>query len=190
MEDFNEDVATCVKHLKEGKIILYPTDTVWGLGCDALNDEAVKSIIQLKNRSANKSFVILMEHYDQISLYASPPSEELLLFRKKSSRPVTFILDKAKNLSPHVISDDRSIAVRIPEDAFCLALLRAFGGPIVSTSANLSNMGTPSNFASIEEQIKKGADYTVLHRQSDQNEGLSSRIIRQGKDGTIEILRD
>lgn len=190
MQDFDQDVASCAKHLNEGRIILYPTDTVWGLGCDARNDEAVNGIIRLKNRPANKSFVILVENIDLINSYALPPSDEMLQYKNNSDRPVTFILEGAKNLCPEVISENGTVAIRVPDDAFCISLLKAFGGPLVSTSANTSSMGTPPNFGFIEPEIKNGVDYVVQHRQAEMKKAFSSKIIRQQKDGTIEVLRD
>jgi L-threonylcarbamoyladenylate synthase len=184
-----DDISNCITYLEGGMLILYPTDTVWGLGCDAQNDDAVVKIINLKNRSDSKSFVILLKSLEEIKKFATPPSKAMIEYSKKSIKPVTFILNNAKNLSSKVINSDGTVAVRIPGDDFCRELLIRFDKPLVSTSANLSGEPTPGNFMQISEKIITSVDYVVHHSQSDETIRMGSQIIREDESGNIEIIR-
>ena len=172
-----------------GKLILYPTDTIWGIGCDATNPNSVEKIISLKNRPDKKSFVILVSDLSQLSVYAEMPSNEMLEFSQKSTKPVTFILNHKSGIAPNAINENNTIAVRIPDDDFCITLLQQFGKPIISTSANISGEPTPAIFKEINERIVTGVDYTVRYKQEVTVPGESSSIIMQNDEGQLIILR-
>ncbi len=187
--DFELDINNCLDTLRTGGLILYPTDTVWGIGCDATDEQAVQRIIHIKHRPDAKSFVILAKDLDAAAEVADSISEGMIQFREQSSKPVTFILNNAYNLAPSVINSDGTVAVRIPTDEFCLQLLHSFGKPIVSTSANISGSSTPAFFRSIEDIIRQKMDYIALYRQEDTTPRQGSTIIKENRDGEIVILR-
>lgn len=186
---FQNDIDKCMTFLKEGSLILYPTDTIWGIGCDATNEDAVKKLIELKQRPDSKSFVILVRDIDSIPLYADPVPPAMLDYKAKAGKPVTFILNNAHNLAPSVINTDGTVAIRIPEDDFCRALLVQYGNPVVSTSANVSGQPAPAIFPEITETIRQGVGYTVLHRRSDPERRAGSSIIKAGRSREIIVIR-
>ena len=188
--NFNNDITHCITHLREELLILYPTDTVWGIGCDAQSEVAINKIIDLKNRPGSKSFIILVASFNDISNFAKPPSLAMLDFANKSEKPVTFILKDAKNLASQLISEDGTVAIRVPDDPFCTELLLKFGKPIVSTSANISGEFTPGLFKEISKPILKGVDYIVQFDQTNNVEKSGSRIITEDADGIIKVIRD
>lgn len=186
---FQNDIDQCITFLKEGSLILYPTDTIWGIGCDATNEDAVKKLIELKQRPDSKSFVILVRDIDSIPLYADTIPPAMLDYKARAGKPVTFILNNARNLASSVISTDGTVAIRIPEDDFCQALLAQYGNPVVSTSANLSGQPAPAVFPEIAETILQGVSYTVRYRRSDLEPRTGSSIVKAGNGQEIIILR-
>ena len=174
--------------LKEGKTILYPTDTVWGLGCDATKKEAVKKIYTLKNREESKSLIILVSSIDMLKKYVSVPQKALEIL-KQTNKPTTIIYQNPNGLADNVISkEDNSVAVRIVEDDFCKALIENYGKPIVSTSANVSGEPTPKSFSKISKPILDGVDYIVnLHQERETTK--SSTILKLDGD-SIVVLRE
>lgn len=174
--------------LRAGGLILYPTDTVWGIGCDATNAEAVEKIFQLKQRSDQKALICLVADDRMLSKYVKEiPSVAYDLF-EVSDTPITIIYDHAQNLAQNLIADDGSIGIRIPDDDFCFQLIRRFGKPIVSTSANISGQATPKSFQEIAPEILKGVDYVVnLHRKKIGSK--PSTIIKLGANGQVKIIR-
>ena len=187
--NFDQDIDACITALKAGKLILYPTDTVWGIGCDALNSSAIQKIIHLKKRADNKSFVILMSSIDQIAEFASLPSTLLLNYQKESSKPVTFILPGAQHMPEQLTGSDQTAAIRIPDHKFCQEILKILGRPIVPTSANISGEPTPALFTDITPDIIKGVDYVAYHGRNINTPAASSSIIRENKEGHLEIVR-
>lgn len=186
---FENDIENCLVVLRSGGLILYPTDTVWGIGCDATNNEAVERIYRLKQRSETKSMIILLPEEKDIPNYVSQANPLVFDYIKGIHKPTTMIYDGAKNLASNLIGADGSIAIRIPNEAFCKQLLKKFGKPIVSTSSNLSGYPTPRLFTDIDAVIKKGVDYIVEHRQDDNTEAEPSTIIRVKEDGGYEVIR-
>lgn len=175
-----------INNLKANKTILYPTDTVWGLGCDATNEEAVKKIYLLKNREESKSLIILVDSIEMLQSYVESISEKALQILKKSKKPTTIIYNNPKGLAPNTIASDNTIAIRIPQDEFCIQLIKEFGNPIVSTSANVSGEPTPKSFSEISEAILKNVDYVVnLHQ--DKVAEKSSTILKIEGDDVIVI---
>ncbi|MDA3878993.1 MAG: L-threonylcarbamoyladenylate synthase [Prolixibacteraceae bacterium] len=189
MTDFNEDIKNALEVLRAGGIILYPTDTVWGIGCDATNQEAVQRVFDIKQRKSGKSMLVLLENSNFIPSYVEEVPEVAWDIIDYAEKPTTIIYDKAKNLAPNLIASDGSIGIRITNEAFTQHLLQRFRKPIVSTSANLSNKPSPSCFDDIHESIKTKVDYIVKYRQSDVMDCAPSSIIRLGVSGLIKIIR-
>jgi L-threonylcarbamoyladenylate synthase len=187
--DFENDIKKSWETLQWGGIILYPTDTIWGIGCDVTNTEAVKKIYQLKNREEKKSMIILVSDESMIKNYVSNPSSKILSFIASATKPTTAIFKDAIHLPAQIINEDGSIAIRIVRDDFCRELILQLGKPIVSTSANISGEPYPNNFQQISTEIKNGVDYIVQHRQHDYEIKSPSSIIKLNKEDEIEIIR-
>ncbi len=188
MDDFSSDIEQCLTVLHKGGIILYPTDTVWGLGCDATNANAIEKIMALKQRPQNKSFVVLVTGERDVLQHVAAPDLALFDYLQGTERPTTVIYDNALGLAENVLADDGSIAMRICNDAFCRRLIKRFRKPIVSTSANISGQPAPSIFTEIRTDIKQGVDYVVKHRQQDGARAQPSSIIRW-KNGAVQVIR-
>lgn len=184
------DLKKAVEILKSGGVILYPTDTIWGLGCDATNPEAVKRVYQIKGREDSKSMLILMENPALLERYVDEVPEVAWDLVEISSTPLTVIYPGAKNLAPHLIADDGSIGIRFTKEAFTRKLLQRFRRPIVSTSANISGEKAPACFDEISGGIKNQVDYMVEFRQDDNIPAQPSSIIKLGPGGRIEIIRE
>lgn len=189
MYNWDNDINECLTTLKQGGIILYPTDTVWGLGCDATNEKAVAKIFLIKKRQDEKSMIILLADEMEISNYVSQTAPKIFDYIKGIQKPTTVIYEGAKGLAKNLINKDGSIAIRIIKDEFCKKLIGSFGKPIVSTSANLSGYPAPAVFNDIDIAIKNGADYIVQHRQDDLTEALPSAIVKLKADGSLSIIR-
>jgi L-threonylcarbamoyladenylate synthase len=186
---FSEDIKESLTVLKAGGIIIYPTDTIWGIGCDATNSSAVEKIFRIKSRDNNKSLLILVDSQQMLERYVKEVPEIAYELTSVSEGPLTIIYPEGKNLAVGVCHKDGSIGVRICRDSFCNELIRQFRKPIVSTSANLSDKPSPENFLEIEEPVLKAADFVVKYRQADPIKYSSSPVIKLGKDGTIKIIR-
>lgn len=184
------DIKNCIKILAEGGIILYPTDTIWGLGCDAENAEAVAKIYAAKKRAENKSMIILVADEKQIDHYAKAPSQKISALLKETEKPLTIIYPDAKNLAENVINEDGTIAIRIVKDDFCEALINKSGRAIVSTSANVSGEKSPAFFNEISDEIKIAADYIVQHKRDDLSPAKPSRILKWNSDDDLITIRD
>ncbi len=178
MIDFQDDIEQCLKTLQSGGIILYPTDTVWGLGCDATNEEAVNKIIALKNRPENKSFVVLVSDERELMKYVATLDLAIFDFLDAQTKPTTVIYENAIGLAENVIAKDGSVAIRICKDEFCKTLIKRFRKPIVSTSANLSNQNTPAIFSKISDSIKQSVNYVVKYNQQNDLIKPASSIIK------------
>ena len=183
------DIIACLNVLSRGGIILYPTDTVWGIGCDATNEAAVAKIYRLKNRSEEKSMIILLAEEDKILNYTNQEHLTIFDYIKGLTNPVTVIYNEAKNLAKNLINKDSSIGIRIVKDDFCRQLIRAFGKPIVSTSSNVSGYPPPAFFSDIDLKIRDGVDYVVQHRQDDDTPGRPSTVIKLNEDASFTIIR-
>ena len=186
---FANDIKECIKVLQNGGLILYPTDTIWGIGCDATNAKAVEQIYLLKQRANAKSMVVLVDDEKKIAAYIPKPDLKIFDYIKGIHKPTTVIYEGAVGLAANVISTDGTAAIRIANDEFCQQLIREFNKPIVSTSANISGYPPPQFFADIDIQIKNGVDYIVHHRQDDTTPSNPSAIIKWNTDGTIAIIR-
>ena len=187
--EFDNDIIQSLETLRQGGLILYPTDTIWGIGCDATNPEAVQKIFLLKQRSESKSMIVLLADQKDINRYTSHPEPFITEYLKKTTKPTTIIFEDALGLAENLISEDGSIAIRIVREDFCRHLIKRFRKPIVSTSANISGHDTPQNFAGISERIKQGVDYIVKYRQNDNQMAKASSMIRFSKSGIPTIIR-
>ncbi len=184
-----KEIATAIQILKKGGLILYPTDTVWGIGCDATNTEAVKKIYALKQREDCKALICLVADDRMLKKYVNKVPDVALNILDVTDKPTTIIYDDAQNLAPNLIAEDGTIAIRIPDDEFCFQLCRKLNGAIVSTSANISGESTPKSFKEISPAILKGVDYVVnLHHEKICNK--PSSIIKLSNNGVIKIIRE
>nr|WP_319998021.1 L-threonylcarbamoyladenylate synthase [uncultured Draconibacterium sp.] len=185
----HDDLKKAVEVLKSGGIILYPTDTIWGIGCDATNAEAVKHIYDIKKREDSKSILILMENPALLNRYVDEVPEVAWDLVELSTTPLTVIYPGAKNLAANLVAEDGSIGIRFTKEEFTRQLLQRFRRPIVSTSANISGEKSPAFFDEISEEIKESVDYIVQYRQEDRMPSQPSSVIKLGPGGQIDILR-
>jgi L-threonylcarbamoyladenylate synthase len=183
------DINKAIEVLKKGGIILYPTDTIWGLGCDAVNTAAVDRIYRIKKREDLKSMLVLMENPALLERYVDDVPEIAWDLVDISTTPLTVIYPKAKNLASNLIDKDGSIGIRFTKEKFTSQLLQRFRRPVVSTSANISGEKPPANFNEISEEIKNKVDYIVKYRQDDLISSKPSGIIKLYSDGHIDIIR-
>mgnify|MGYP003681949443 CR=1 FL=1 len=174
---------------KDGGIILYPTDTIWGIGCDATNAEAVQRIYTIKRREDSKSMLILMENPALLDRYVEDVPDVAWDLVEISSTPLTVIYPGAKNMAQNLIADDGSIGIRFTKEEFTRNLLQRFRRPLVSTSANISGKKSPLFFDEISEDIKEQVDYIVQYRQDDLTPSRPSSVIKLGSGGRIDIIR-
>ncbi len=184
------DVKAALEVLQKGGVILYPTDTIWGLGCDAANEEAVKRIYAIKNRVDSKSMLVLMENAALLERYVDEVPDIAYDLIELSEKPMTIIYDGARNLAKNLIAEDGSIGIRITTEAFSSDLIRRFKRPIVSTSANISGKSSPACFSEIEQEIIDAVDYVVKYRQEDTEKAGPSSIMKLGRGGEIKIIRE
>ncbi len=187
---FRDEVKKCVEVLAAGGTILYPTDTVWGLGADATNAEAVSKIYATKERAETKSMIILLSDEKDIEKYVAQLPDGIFDFLKMTSKPTTVIYSSAKALASNAINENGSIAIRIVQDDFCKEIINRLGSPIISTSANKSGDPSPQNFKTISEAVKKEVDYVCSYRQEEAGEGKASRIVIYGEDGAVTVIRE
>ena len=187
-EKLKEEVRKACEVLKNGGIILYPTDTIWGIGCDATNELAVKRIYELKHREDNKAMLVLLDDVGKLASYVEVPDVAYELL-EVNDKPMTIIYPNAKNLAKNLIAQDRTIGIRITSEAFTKALLYRFRKPIVSTSANISGEPSPKCFADISDAVKSVVDYVVDFRQEETSNPAPSSIIKLGVGGEIQIIR-
>lgn len=183
------DISKALDVLNKGGLILYPTDTIWGIGCDATNQEAVANIYSLKKRADSKSMLVLLNNPNRLNQYIDIVPEISWELIEVADKPITIIYPGAKNLAENLIADDGSIGIRIVKDEFCNKLIERFKKPIVSTSANISGKPSPATFQQIESEIKSGVDYIIEYRQEDTSIRPPSSIIKLDSNNRIQILR-
>lgn len=176
--------------LRNGGIILYPTDTVWGIGCDATREDAVEKIYRLKQRSEKKSMLVLLDTAGRLPQYVQEVPDIAFNLIEQSVSPLTIIYPGAKNLAANLVAEDQSIGIRITSDEFCNQLIARFGKPIVSTSANISSQPAPAIYDEISEEILLGVDYAAEWRQDDITRSKPSGIIKLGVNGEVIVIRE
>ena len=182
------EISKTLEQIKVGKIIVYPTDTIWGLGCDATNQSAVEKVYQIKNRSESKSLIILVDGMEMLEAYVAAVPEVIEKYIKTATNPTTVIYSQPIGLASNVVAQDDTVAIRIVKNEFCKALIKSFGKPIVSTSANFSNQPSPSNFDEIDPLLLEKADY-IVNLPAVETKKTASQIIKLNDLGEIEFLR-
>jgi len=182
------EIENCIAVLKKGCLILYPTDTVWGIGCDATNPEAVDKVFKLKQRSDEKSLICLVHDFRMLNEYVENVPEVAYDILKYAKKPTTIIYDDPIRVAENIIAEDNSLAIRVTKDEFCKKLIQRFRRPLVSTSANISGEKTPQSYAEIDPLILEGVDYVVnLHHEK--KSGKPSAIIKLKNDGSVKVIR-
>lgn len=175
--------------LQAGGLILYPTDTIWGIGCDATNEKAVQKVYDLKQRIDNKAMLVLIDSTAKLEAYVSEVPDVAWDLIEVADKPLTIIYSNAKSLAPNLLGTDGSVGIRVTREDFSRRLCERFRRPLVSTSANISGEPFPGNFAEISDTIKNGVDYIVAYRQEDLSEAQPSGIIKLGAGGLIRVIR-
>lgn len=183
------DINNALEVLRAGGLILYPTDTIWGIGCDATNPAAVARVYQLKGRDQSKSLIVLLDNENKLSGYVDEVPEISYQLIEYTERPLTIVYSGAKNLAPNLIAEDGSIGIRIVKHDFCSPLLQRFRKPLVSTSANLSGQPAPKNFSEISQEVINGVDYVVSYGQDDERENQASMVMRLEPGGKFSFIR-
>ncbi len=189
MMDYKDDIEKCLKVLKAGGLILYPTDTIWGIGCDALDPKAVEKVFALKDRALNKSLIVLVAEQKDVLKYVSNLDPRVFDYLDKRDRPTTVIYEGVIGLSENLVREDGTAGIRIVKDPFCRNLIKRLGRPLVSTSANISGQSPPETFKQIPNVIKERVDYVVNYRQDDDEPHQASSVIKWNKDGGVTEIR-
>jgi len=185
-----QDIEKALEVLRNGGVILYPTDTIWGLGCDATNPDAVQKIYEIKQRSDQKSLLVLLDNQGKIPSYVQEIPDVAWDLMDLSEKPLSIIYSDAKNLASNLIAEDGSIGIRIPNDDFCQKLIQRLKKPLVSSSANISGESAPQNFDEISPKIIEAVDYVVEWRQDDYTKAQASSIVKLKTNGEIIIIRE
>lgn len=188
--NYNEEIKKAIEVMRNGGVILYPTDTIWGIGCDATNEEAVKKVYEIKKRADSKALICLVDSEAKIDFYVKdvPPVAWDLI--ELSTKPLTVIYDGARNLAPNLLAEDGSVGIRVTNEEFSKQLCFRFRKAIVSTSANISGEPSPKSFADISDEIKNAVDYIVGVRQNEKGGAKPSSIIKLGAGGVVQVIRE
>lgn len=186
---YEEDIKRAVEVMRHGGVILYPTDTIWGIGCDATNEDAVRRVYKIKKRSDSKALICLVDTPDRVQLYVKNVPDVAWDLMDLTDTPLTIIFDGAKNLAPNLLAEDGSVGIRVTHEDFSRQLCYRFQKAIVSTSANISGQPSAACFDEISDEIKNAVDYIVENRRREKKQGRSSSIIRLGAGGEIQIIR-
>jgi L-threonylcarbamoyladenylate synthase len=189
MADFKEEIDRCIKVMREGGVILYPTDTIWGIGCDATNAQAVEKIYKIKQRAESKSMLILTDNARKLEDYSDAVPEIAYELIETSERPLTLVLDEARGIAPALIAADGSVGIRVSKERFSAELCRQLRRPLVSTSANISGSPSPRFFKEIAQEIIDAVDYVADWRRDDETPAAPSAIIKISALGVFKILR-
>lgn len=189
-EIMKEDIRKACEVMQKGGVILYPTDTIWGIGCDATNAEAVKRVYEIKKRSDSKAMLVLVDNAVKVDFYVDGAPEVAFDLIELTNKPLTIIYDGAKNLAPNLMAEDGSVGIRVTSEEFSNQLCYRFRKAIVSTSANVSGEPSPATFGEISDEIKQAVDYIVQSRQQENKASQSSSIIKLGKGGQVKVIRE
>ena len=176
--------------MREGGVILYPTDTVWGIGCDATNEDAVRCVYEIKQRQDSKAMLVLVDSSVKVDFYVRDVPEVAWDLIDLADKPLTIIYSGARNLAANLLAEDGSVGIRVTNEEFSKRLCQQFRKAIVSTSANISGQPSPKNFSEISEEVKSAVDYIVGYRQEEMSNPKPSSIIKLGKGGVIKIIRE
>ena len=189
-ETIREEIKKACEVLQKGGVILYPTDTVWGIGCDATNEEAVKRVYEIKRRADSKAMLVLVDSDVKVDFYVKDVPEVAWDLIQYATKPLTVIYDNARNLAPNLIGEDGSVGIRVTSEEFSKQLCFRFRKAIVSTSANVSGQPAPASFSEIQDEIKQAVDYIVGYRQDEPAGAKPSSILKLGTGGVIKIIRE
>ena len=189
-EMMKEDIKKACEVLQKGGVILYPTDTIWGIGCDATNVEAVKRVYEIKKRADSKAMLVLVDNAVKVDFYVDKAPEVAFDLIELTTKPLTIIYDGAKNLAPNLIAEDGSVGIRVTSEEFSNQLCFRFRKAIVSTSANVSGEPSPATFAEISDEIKQSVDYIVQSRRNEKPVSKPSSVIKLGRGGEVKIIRE
>lgn len=189
-QEMIEDIKKACQVMYEGGVILYPTDTVWGIGCDATNEEAVRRVYEIKKRADSKALLVLVDTPVKVDFYVQDVPSIAWDLIELSDKPLTVIYSGARNLAPNLLAEDGSVGIRVTNEEFSRRLCQRFRKAIVSTSANVSGQPAAANFSEISEEIKSAVDYIVGYRQDDLSKPKPSSIIKLDKGGVIKIIRE
>lgn len=185
----DREITNALAALHSGGTILYPTDTVWGIGCDCTNERAVDKIFKIKKRDSSKSLVLLVDNDARLLRYVKTVPEMAWELMQYSEKPLTIVYPEGRNVAKNMIGPDKSIAIRVTSDFFCKKLISVFDNGLVSTSANISGNASPENFSDVDEEIINAVDYVVNLRQEERTPASPSSIIKVGLKGEIQIIR-
>lgn len=185
----NEEIKKACQVMREGGVILYPTDTIWGIGCDATNEEAVRRVYEIKRRADSKAMLVLVDSAVKVDFYVQDVPEVAWDLIELADKPLTIIYSGARNLAPNLLAEDGSVGIRVTSEEFSKRLCQQFRKAIVSTSANVSGQPSPQNFSEISEDIKSAVDYIVDYRREETTQAKPSSIIKLDKGGVIKIIR-
>ncbi len=186
---YDDDLRQAVQTLRKGGVILYPTDTVWGIGCDATNPDAVAKVYAIKQRAESKSMLVLVDSPLRAQIYVRELSDTAFSMMELANKPLTLILDGAKNLASNLIADDGSVGIRVTSERFSHDLCYRFQKAVVSTSANISGQPAAAIFSEISQEIKAAVDYVVRYRQDDNKKSNPSSIVKLKSNGQVSIIR-
>ncbi len=189
-ETIKEEVKKACEVMRKGGVILYPTDTVWGIGCDATNPDAVKRVYEIKKRADSKAMLVLVDSSVKVDFYVSDVPQVAWDLIDYATKPLTVIYDGARNLADNLLAEDGSVGIRVTGEEFSKELCFRFRKAIVSTSANISGQPSPANFSEISEEVKQAVDYIVGYRQDETGRPKPSSIIKLGKGGEVKIIRE
>jgi len=187
--NMSSEIEKAIQTLKQGGLILYPTDTVWGIGCDATNANAVRKVYNLKQREDNKALICLVNNYSMLERHVDNVPKMAYTILDIADKPTTVIYDAPAGIAENLVAKDNTLAIRIVDHKFCEKLIKYFGRPIVSTSANISGQPTPNSFKEISEAILKGVDY-VVNLQNENKNAKPSTIIKLSNNGGVKIIRE
>lgn len=185
-----DEAKKAVEVMRKGGVILYPTDTVWGIGCDATNPDAVRRVYEIKRRADSKALLLLVDSADRLSRYVGNVPAVAWNLVELADKPLTIIYDGARNLAPNLIAEDGSVGIRVTSELFSKELCYRFQKAVVSTSANISGEPTPANYSEISPEIIEAVDYVVNYKHLDKGRPKSSSIIKLAADGTVAIIRE
>ncbi|MDE6085384.1 MAG: threonylcarbamoyl-AMP synthase [Muribaculaceae bacterium] len=189
MTTIDNDIKQAVEVMRKGGVILYPTDTVWGIGCDATRSDAVRRIFEIKQRNDHKALITLVSNPDDLWRYLDDVPEVAFQLIEATVRPLTIVYDHGRNVAPELLAPDGSIGIRVTNERVSASLCRALRRPLVSTSANISGRPTPALFREISPEIVKAVDYVMTSRRNDDTPAVPSQVIKLTDSGIVTILR-
>ena len=190
LKEWRDDISRAVKVMNDGGVILYPTDTIWGIGCDATNEEAVKRVFEIKRRSDAKALITLVDSEPKVQFYVADVPDVAWDLIELSEKPLTIIYDHARNLAPNLLAEDGSAGIRVTHEEFSRNLCMRMKRAIVSTSANISGQPSPRCFSEISEEIKQAVDYVCTSRRNETDNPPASSIIKLGDGGLVKVIRE